>query len=196
MIGHMERVYIGPNEPKGPCKPTLWIKNDNVDNMAIYIKVGGGYVKFNHGGSDETLYINATMLEDPTENVVFTIDKTQEEIDDAISNNKLIMFSINYEEGNKIQCSNMTTLLEGDSKIYIFEYTNPPTLSASSHNNFAFGWTNGVFMSTTQSEHIPEISVSDNGSGLNYLEYGGGFLSVNVDDTTIGINENNQIYLK
>ena len=194
MAGHMERVYVGPSEPKGPYKPTLWIKNDNVGNMAIYIRVGGSYVKFNSGsGDDETLYINATMVENPTQDLVFTIDKTQEQIDDAIRKNKLIMFSLNYEEGNKIQCSNMTTLVDGNSKIYIFEYTNPPTFSSSSHNNFAFGWTNGVFMSATQSEHIPELAVDDNGSGLNYLRYGGGLLSVNVDDTTIGINENNQL---
>lgn len=196
-MGHMERVYVGPSEPKGPYKPTLWIKNDNVGNMAIYIRVGGSYVKFNQGGSDdETLYINATMVENPTENLIFTIDKTQEVIDDAISKNKLIMFSINFPEGNKIQCSNMTTLLVDDSKMYVFEYTNPPTISSSSHNNYAFGWVNGVFVSATQTEHIPEISVNDNGSGLTYLADGGGFLSVNVDDTTIGINENNQIYLK
>lgn len=201
-MGHMERVYVGPSEPKGPYKPTLWIKNDNVGNMAIYIRVGGSYVKFNQGGGsdDETLYINATMVENPTQDLKFTIDKTQQEIDDAIRTNKLIMFSVNeVDQGGliqKIQCSNLTTAQSEGNSIYIFEWTSMPFLSSPCHAYFSFMWENGVFKSTTENYCIPEIAVSDNGSGLNYLEDGGGLLSVNVDDTTIGINENNQIYLK
>lgn len=200
-MGHMERVYVGESEPKGPYKPALWIKNDNVGNMAIYIKVGESYVKFNQGGSDdETLYINATMLENPTENVVFTIDKTQKEIDDAIRTNKLIMLSVNLSgQGDfiqKIQCSNLTTLEVEGLLGYIFEFTSMPFSSSPCHSYFSFTWKNGVFESSTDDYCIPELSVDDKGSGLQYLKHGGGSLSVNVDDTTIGINENNQIYLK
>ncbi len=194
----MERVYIGESEPKGPFKPSLWIKNDSVEGMAIYIRVGGRYVKYNQCSSDdETLYINATIVENPTQDLQFTIDKTQEEIDDAIRTNKLIMFSINQVvEGaliNKIQCSNLTTVQSEGNSAYIFEWTSMPFLSAPCHAYFAFSWEDGVFKSSTVSYCIPEINVENQGTALNYNEAGGGFLSVNVDGSTVGINENNQL---
>lgn len=199
----MERVYIGESEPKGPFKPTLWIKNDTLEGLAIYIKVGNRYVKYKNGSDDETLYINAKFLpeEQQTENFKFTIDKTKKEIDDAIRHNKSVIFSIHVEENGSIagiQCANFFVDTTDEHSNYIFEYTQFPMLSPTGFIYFGITFdSEGNLIGTTyDGDGIPEINVEDHGTALNYQKYGGGFLSVKVDGSTIGINADNELYVR
>ena len=200
----MDRVYVGPTEPKGPKKPALWIKNDSVDGMAIFINVGNSYVKY---GQQNTNNDKLLVTIDYSGGDSFSHDKSIDEVLDAINSGKTVEFVINdtSQEAiyDKVYTTNYSTAINEDPdlgdlyKVIEVVIVNKPMGSNSvTLRSFIFGRgdIDGqiVDIATYNSNTIYQPYGCWSGA-IDVNMFADGCISVNVDNDTITINENNQL---
>lgn len=199
----MDRVYVGPIEPKGPKKPPLWIKNDSVDGIAIYINVGNSYVKYNHGdGQSNLLVVNINY--DGGEGI--GSDTSVDDVINAHKENKLIKFVIHDSISDTFVDEYSTTEYlylksredENDQYEYLMANVVLPydLVDDGKFCSFVFAKINGNDNKFYLSREIANKLDSCDFSAINITDdFGHSCASVSVDNSTIKINENNQIYV-
>lgn len=200
----MDRVYVGPTEPKGPKKPALWIKNDSVDGMALFINVGNSYVKY---GQQNTNNDKLLVTIDYSGGDSFSHDKSIDEVYDAINSGKTVEFVVNdtSQEAiyDKVYTTNYSTAINEDPDLGdLYKIIEVVVVDGSIGGNsitlrtFVFG------KGDIESQIIDIAIYSENtvyqpygcGSGaIDVNLIADGCISVNVDNDTITINENNQL---
>lgn len=198
----MDRVYVGPTEPKGPKKPPLWIKNDSVDGMAIYVNVGNSYVKYNQGDGPSNLLIVNINYNGGDD---FDSDTSVDDVIKAHKENKLIKFVIHDSTSNTLVDEYSTTeysyIKSQDDEYVQYEVlmanvTLPFDMDVGKFYSFLFAKIDGNDFNLYLSRDIANELHGCDLSAINIINDSGySCAEVNVDNSTIKINEYNQLYV-